>query len=314
MDFNGTGRTDIISGSWPGELYLFRRNANGTFAAGEKIKDKDGKPLKPGSASVPFAFDWRNTGKLDLICGTVEGKVLLYVNEGTAKEPAYGKPVAVEADGKEILAPHGDSGPVVADWDGDGKPDLILGCGDGSVVWYRNIGTRSEPKLAKAETLIPAPKQDEVKDDEDPPETKECPHGTRAKVCVADFNGDGRPDLLVGDFAMKYGPKPKLTDEDKKEQIKLRKDAEEIQKKLEPYYNEVREVYTAHEKKKDATEKDQKELETKVEEIAKKFKKELDEQRVVYEKLRKYERPYEYIGSVWVYLRKPGEKAGAVPR
>ena len=39
----------------------------------------------------------------------------------------------------------GDSGPIVADWDADGKGDLIVPFGDGSVVWLRNIGSATEP-------------------------------------------------------------------------------------------------------------------------------------------------------------------------
>ena len=42
MDLDGDGRTDILSGSWPGEIYFFRRKADGTFAVAEKLKDRHG--------------------------------------------------------------------------------------------------------------------------------------------------------------------------------------------------------------------------------------------------------------------------------
>src|SRR5207253_1087810 len=38
----------------------------------------------------------------------------------------------------------------VADWDGDGLPDLLVNSILGKVVWYRNIGTRAAPQLAAA--------------------------------------------------------------------------------------------------------------------------------------------------------------------
>ena len=73
MDLNSDGRPDIISGSWPGELYFFAGKEKG-FAKGEQLKGKDGKPLKPGSASTAFATDWDGDGDLDLLCGTIFGR------------------------------------------------------------------------------------------------------------------------------------------------------------------------------------------------------------------------------------------------
>ena len=35
VDFDADGRSDVISGCYPGEVYLFRRQADGAFAAGE---------------------------------------------------------------------------------------------------------------------------------------------------------------------------------------------------------------------------------------------------------------------------------------
>jgi hypothetical protein len=34
-----------------------------------------------------------------------------------------------------------------------------------------------------------------------PQAPKDVRRGVRSKICVADWNGDGKPDLLVGDFA-----------------------------------------------------------------------------------------------------------------
>ena len=43
MDFDGDGTLDLVSGSYdPGELYLFRGQGRGTFAASAVIKDRSG--------------------------------------------------------------------------------------------------------------------------------------------------------------------------------------------------------------------------------------------------------------------------------
>src|SRR5581483_6036837 len=124
--------------SWPGELYFFKGLSKGQFAKGEKLTDRNGKEIKLGSASTAFAADWNGDGVLDLLVGDIAGHVWLVPNEGTARKPAFGTPRKLEADGKVIQVPHGDSHPVVADWDGDGVPDLVVGCGNGGVLWYRN--------------------------------------------------------------------------------------------------------------------------------------------------------------------------------
>jgi hypothetical protein len=131
VDLDGDGKTDVLSGSWPGELYLFRRQADGAFAAGETLKGKDGKPVVPGSASAPFAFDWDGDGKLDLIVGTVDGSVYLLRNLG--KDLTFGEPEPLSADGQPVKVV-GDAAPAVADWDADGLPDLLVGADDGDVI------------------------------------------------------------------------------------------------------------------------------------------------------------------------------------
>ena len=74
MDLDGDG-LDVISGSWPGELYFFRRESDGKFAAGEKLKDPSGTPISFGSASTVFAVDWDSDGDLDLLLGNINGGV-----------------------------------------------------------------------------------------------------------------------------------------------------------------------------------------------------------------------------------------------
>jgi hypothetical protein len=209
VDLDGDGIPDIISGSWPGELYFFKGLGKGKYAAGQKLTDKDGKVIKLGSASTVFAVDFNGDGKLDLLIGCIDGDVYLMLNEGDGKKNAFGPAKKLEADGKPIKAPHGDSHPVAADWDRDGKLDLILGFGDGSVVWYRNVGTSIEPKFGAAQTLFAPAPIDWAKG------VKEGQHGVRAKICVVDWDGDGWLDLLVGDFGMTIGEAPKMTEADK---------------------------------------------------------------------------------------------------
>ncbi len=197
MDLDGDGKLEILSGSIPGDIYCFHRKPNGTYGEPEILKDARGKPLNVGRASTVVAADWNGDGKVDLIIGNIDGGVFLIPNEGTRQKPVWGRPEPLKADGRIIVAEGKRAGPFVADWDGDGKLDLVLGSGSGKVVWYRNIGTAQKPELTLAGTLVEAaPQRRTAYTDAKGNPTRS---GPTAKVCVADWNGDGRPDLLVGD-------------------------------------------------------------------------------------------------------------------
>lgn len=212
MDFDGDGLLDILSGSWPGELYLFKRQKDGTFSGRRKLKDQHGGEIKPGSASTVFAIDWDGDGDLDLLTGEIGGAVKLVTNEGSRAEPRYGKPVNLKAGGKPISVNGGDSHAVAFDWDGDGKQDLLTGSGNGDVLFFKNVSRRrgEAPALAPPVTLIQGDSESiwgsGGRKEKAPPR---C--GVRTKISVCDYNGDGRADLLVGDFNVTHQRLRQLT-------------------------------------------------------------------------------------------------------
>jgi len=149
--------------------------------------------------------DWNDDGKLDLIAGDTTGNVTLFLNIGTKEQPVLAAGVRVEADGKPIAATRQTykavngkvqadktvegSHPLaevyskihMADWDGDGLRDLLVGHNN-TIVFYRNRGSASQPRLQAPMKL-------------------ECPEGNfpmRPSPYVVDWDGDGKRDLLVG--------------------------------------------------------------------------------------------------------------------
>jgi hypothetical protein len=73
----------------------------------------------------------------------------------------------------------------VADWNGDGPPDLIVGCSRGSIVWYPNVGQSADWKFTCSRLLATRDGQP-------------IDIGYGAAPIVVDFDADGRQDILVG--------------------------------------------------------------------------------------------------------------------
>ncbi len=198
MDLNGNGRKDIVSGSWPGEIYLFPRRPNGTYGSAKPIRYATGSKIKVGSATAVAVSDWNQDQLPDLVVGDIGGFVHLIRNSGSTKKPAFQRATKLKAGGRIIKASGGDAGPAVADWDNDGLQDLLVGSGKGEVWWYRNTRSATDPELAAGTLLI---QPDSTPSDN--PDAFDHPTGsrTRTKISIADWNQDGLQDLIVGDFS-----------------------------------------------------------------------------------------------------------------
>jgi hypothetical protein len=173
--------------------------------------------LKCGALATPFGFDWDGDGDMDLLSGNTAGYIEYFENmSGPGVEaPKWDRPERLKVDGEVFRIMAGPNGSIqgpaeakwgyttlcVADWDHDGLPDIVLNSILGRVVWLKNIGTRTAPKLAK-----PQPINVEWNGESprlawgwERPQGKELLTQWRTTPYVYDFNGDGLLDLSMLD-------------------------------------------------------------------------------------------------------------------
>jgi len=196
-DYDGDGRLDLIAGSdccQEGCFYVFLRLKDGGFAPRQQVKpvfppQQFGRVETDIMRSRIAVADLNGDGKPDVLIGAEGWKTL-----GVVYGPLAGKDeLTVQRmwpEGQEPFAPLSPSAnPVLADWDGDGLLDLILGLRERNkkgrwlsrgVYWCRNVGTKQVAKFGPSQLLVA---------DNDRAET--------TGICVADWNGDGRPDLIA---------------------------------------------------------------------------------------------------------------------
>lgn len=95
--------------------------------------------------------------------------------------------------------------PSLADWDGDGLIDMIVGNSAGNILFFKNAGTNPRPAYQDPEFLTAGGEKIHVQPGYR--EDIQGPHEARwGYVCpvVYDWNDDGLPDILTGDSRGKF--------------------------------------------------------------------------------------------------------------
>ncbi len=222
FDWDKDGDYDLIVGDEDGRVAFIENT--GKFHSDHspifkqpRYFQQQADEVKFGALATPVGYDWDGDGDTDIICGDTAGYIAFFENlSGPGVErPKWAAPKRLEADGKVIRVMAGPNGSIqgpaeakwgyttqsVADWDGDGLPDLIVNSILGKVVWYKNIGTRKKPKLAAAQPIEvewnsaqPTLAYGWLK-----PEGKGLLTQWRTTPVAVDFNHDGLMDLVMLD-------------------------------------------------------------------------------------------------------------------
>ncbi len=143
------------------------------------------------ATTFPSAADWDGDGIDDV----------LHLRSGSPVRVAYGpiragEPVVLSDEIDALPEPERGRQAVAADWDGDGRPDLLLLRGyrrdEAGISLFRNVGRPGRPRLGPAEVLV-----SRRSSGEQPSRASDPVDDPIAGFCVGDWDGDGRPDLVV---------------------------------------------------------------------------------------------------------------------
>ncbi len=222
VDWDHDGDTDLVVGQEDGRIALIEHTGqvdesrgNMPVFAEPRFFQQEADQVKFGALVTPVGFDWDGDGDEDIVAGNTAGEVGFIENLDGGIPPKWNKPKLLEADGMPIRIMAGQNGSIqgpaeskwgyttldVADWDQDGLPDIVVNSIWGKVVWYRNIGTRTKPKLSSAAPIrVDWPGQ--------PPKPSwnwwnpvdgELASQWRTTPVVVDWDQDGLNDLVMLD-------------------------------------------------------------------------------------------------------------------
>ena len=134
-------------------------------------------PIRGSFHWAPAVVDLDGDGLLDLVLGTWTDRVQWWRNVGSAASPNW-----VLADTALVTITRGsNTTPTLADLDGDGLLDMIVGEASGQLNLYRNTGSATAPAFVLVSDNF-----------------ADIDVGRRSAPLLVDLDGTGRPDLLIG--------------------------------------------------------------------------------------------------------------------
>ncbi len=190
-DWDGDGLDDILYNSiWP-RVQLLKNTAEGFREMPLPFWKKGSPPkwywwqtqaenLMTQWRTTPLATDFDGDGQLDLVILDQEGYLTCQSRSNTETR------IFIDEDGNPVRFNNrsaGSSGRVkldVVDWDGDGRLDILVN--SENARWYRNCGKRDGKVVLKRIGNL----------------AKRNVAGHTSSPTACDFDGNGKPDLVVG--------------------------------------------------------------------------------------------------------------------
>jgi hypothetical protein len=183
-DLDNDGDKDLIIGDNNGQLHYFENTAAFGMPAQFNTHVAVYQNIDVGNFAYPQLFDVNKNGTLDLVIGSLNGKISYYSNTGTVFSPNFvlQTPFLGSIDVRQYGWTTGYSMPYMFNESGITK--LIVGSEIGNMYLYDNIDGNLAGVFNRVDTTL-----------------FHINEGTRCAPFYEDITNDGKRDLFLGNYA-----------------------------------------------------------------------------------------------------------------
>lgn len=139
-DLTGRGRADLLIGNGNGNIEYWQQDVvNGdayTKIGNLKLTSSTGADIKATNFAKPTVADIDGNGLLDLLLGTGTGRRIARYEQTAANATSFNQLANLQVAGADLITGDSYPRPTIADLDGNGKLDLLVGDLSGVIKRY----------------------------------------------------------------------------------------------------------------------------------------------------------------------------------